>query len=179
MYLEPRGCSPLVKCIQSQNYYQMVTIDIKSNPDNNIKFLLCRVNDTLNVPSCWATQLPLILDMISKNTDSGVGGNIKFFAEANFILMTTKRYLCIGRRLRRTLIHTHHTSINLYFSDRLEPIWIRICNVEMKILGCTPSFQAFSKWLPRQKNRNCRSANFGQKFILSMKLTSVPLLLLA
>ena len=43
-----------------------------------------------NLPLCKAAQLPLILCMISKNNDFGVGGNVKFFTEANFILMNTK-----------------------------------------------------------------------------------------
>ena len=33
----------------------------------------------INLPSCTAAQLPLILCVISKNSDFGVGGNIKFF----------------------------------------------------------------------------------------------------
>ena len=44
----------------------------------------------VNLSSCPAAQLPLILCMISKNSDFGVGGNVKFFTEANFILMNTK-----------------------------------------------------------------------------------------
>ena len=44
----------------------------------------------VNLPLCKATQLPLILCMISKNSDFGVGGNVKFFTEANFIPMNTK-----------------------------------------------------------------------------------------
>ena len=42
------------------------------------------------MPLCKAAQLPLILCMLSKNSDFGVGGNVKFFTEANFILMNTK-----------------------------------------------------------------------------------------
>ena len=44
----------------------------------------------VNLPLCKAAQLPLILCMISKISDFGVGGNVKFFTEANFILMNTK-----------------------------------------------------------------------------------------
>ena len=44
----------------------------------------------VNLSSCTAAQLPLILCMISKKSDFGVGGNIKFFTEANFTLMNTK-----------------------------------------------------------------------------------------
>ena len=44
----------------------------------------------VNMPLCKAAQLPLILCMISKINDFGVGGNIKFFTEANIILMNTK-----------------------------------------------------------------------------------------
>ena len=44
----------------------------------------------VNLSSRTAAQLPLILCMISKNSDFGVGGNIKFFTDANFILMNTK-----------------------------------------------------------------------------------------
>ena len=40
--------------------------------------------------SSTAAQLPLILCMESKNSDFGVGGNIKFFAGMHFILMNTK-----------------------------------------------------------------------------------------
>ena len=45
----------------------------------------------VNQPSRKAAQLPLIFCMISKNSDFGVGGNVKvFFTEANFIPMNTK-----------------------------------------------------------------------------------------
>ena len=44
----------------------------------------------VNLSSCTATQVPLILCMISKNSDLGVGGNVKFMADANFILINTK-----------------------------------------------------------------------------------------
>ena len=44
----------------------------------------------VNLPWCKTAQLPLMLCMISKNSDFGVGGNVKFFTEANFILMNTK-----------------------------------------------------------------------------------------
>ena len=44
----------------------------------------------VNLLLCKAAQLPLILCMISKISDFGVGGNVKFFTEANFILMNTK-----------------------------------------------------------------------------------------
>ena len=44
----------------------------------------------VNLSSCTATQVPLILCMISKNSDFGVGGNVKFMADANFILINTK-----------------------------------------------------------------------------------------
>ena len=46
--------------------------------------------ELVNLSSCTAAQLPLILCMKSKNSDFGVGGNVKFFTEANFILMNTK-----------------------------------------------------------------------------------------
>ena len=38
----------------------------------------------VNLSSCTAVQLPLISCIISKNNDFGVGGNVKFFTEANF-----------------------------------------------------------------------------------------------
>ena len=44
----------------------------------------------VNLLSCKSAQLLLILCMISKNRDFGVGGNVKFFTEANLILMNTK-----------------------------------------------------------------------------------------
>ena len=36
------------------------------------------------------TAAPYILHDFKKNSDFGVGGNVKFFTEANFILMNTK-----------------------------------------------------------------------------------------
>ena len=44
----------------------------------------------VNLPLYKTAQLPLILCMISKNSDFVVGGNVKFFTEANFIPMNTK-----------------------------------------------------------------------------------------
>ena len=46
--------------------------------------------ELVNLSSCTAAQLPLISCMISKNSDFGVGGNVKVFTEATFILMNTK-----------------------------------------------------------------------------------------
>ena len=50
----------------------------------------CENVKLVNLSSCTAAQLPLILCIISKNNDFGVGGNVKFFTEANSILMNTK-----------------------------------------------------------------------------------------
>ena len=44
----------------------------------------------VNLPSCSAAQLPVLLHVIPKNNDFGVGGNVNFFTEANFLLMRTK-----------------------------------------------------------------------------------------
>ena len=44
----------------------------------------------VNLSSCKAAQLTLILSMIFKNSDFGLGGNVKFFTEANFILINKK-----------------------------------------------------------------------------------------
>ena len=49
----------------------------------------CNVKDyenvkLVNLSSCTAAQLPLILCMISKNTDFGIGGNLKFFYSNEF-----------------------------------------------------------------------------------------------
>ena len=38
----------------------------------------------VNLPLYKAAQLPLILCMISKNSDFGVGGNVKFFYRNEF-----------------------------------------------------------------------------------------------
>ena len=38
----------------------------------------------VNLSSCTAAQLPLILCMISKDSDFGVGGNVKFFYRSEF-----------------------------------------------------------------------------------------------
>ena len=46
-----------------------------------------------NMPSFWATQLPLIITMIYYNKKFWVWGNVKFSAEANFEVTTTK--ICI------------------------------------------------------------------------------------
>ena len=53
----------------------------------------------------------------------------------------------------RPVIHTHHIYMNEnMFFWMLRAQIIRICNVEMKIWGFTPSSGAFSKWLSRKKN---------------------------
>ena len=54
----------------------------------------------------------------------------------------------------RPVIHTHHNYMNEHiFFWMLRVQIIRICNVEMKICGFTPSSGAFSKWLSRRKCR--------------------------
>ena len=61
----------------------------------------------------------------------------------------------------RPVIHTHHIYMNehiLFWMLRAQII--RICNVEMKIWGFTPSSGAFSKWLSRRKCRKTKNRNF-------------------
>ena len=54
----------------------------------------------------------------------------------------------------RPVIHTHHIYMNEHISFwMLGAQMIRICNVEMKIWGFTPSSGAFSKWLSWRKCR--------------------------
>ena len=61
----------------------------------------------------------------------------------------------------RPVIHNHHIYMNehiLFWMLRAQ--MIRICNVEMKIWGFTPSSGAFSKWLSRRKCRKTKNRNF-------------------
>ena len=61
----------------------------------------------------------------------------------------------------RPVIHTHHIYLNEHiFFWMLRAQLIRICNVEMKIWGFTPSSGAFSKWLSRRKCRKTKNRNF-------------------
>ena len=63
--------------------------------------------------------------------------------------------------LGRPVIHTHHIYMNEHiFFWMLRAQMIRICNVEMKIWGFTPSSGAFSKWLPWGKCRKTKNRNF-------------------
>ena len=39
----------------------------------------------VKLSSCTASQLPIILCMISKNSDLGVGGNVKFFLQKQIL----------------------------------------------------------------------------------------------
>ena len=44
----------------------------------------------VHLPAFKAAHLSVMLDMVSRNTDSGVGGNVGVFTEANFKFKTTK-----------------------------------------------------------------------------------------
>ena len=44
----------------------------------------------VNLPSCQAAQLLLLLHIIFENNDFGVGGNVNFVTEAKFILTNIK-----------------------------------------------------------------------------------------
>ena len=61
----------------------------------------------------------------------------------------------------RPVIHTHHIYMNehIFFWMRRAQMK-RICNVEMKIWGFTPSYGAFSKWLSRRKCWKTKNRNF-------------------
>ena len=60
----------------------------------------------------------------------------------------------------RPVIHTHHISMNEHiFFWMLRAQIIKICNVEMKIWGFTPSSGTFSKWLSRRKCRKNKNRN--------------------
>ena len=60
----------------------------------------------------------------------------------------------------RPVIHTHHIYMNEHiFFWKLRAQIIRICNVEMKIWGFTPSPGAFSKWLSRRKCWKAKNKN--------------------
>ena len=72
-------------------------------------------------------------------------------------------YSGIGQKeaIDRPVIHTHHIYMNEHiFFWMLRALMIRICNVEMKIWGFTPSSGAFSKWLSRRKCRKTKNRNF-------------------
>ena len=61
----------------------------------------------------------------------------------------------------RPVIHTHHIYMNEHiFFGMLRAQIIRICNVEMKIWGFTPSSVAFSKWLSQRKCWKTKNINF-------------------
>ena len=63
--------------------------------------------------------------------------------------------------ISRPVIHTHHIYMNEHiFFGMLRAQLIRICNVEMKIWGFTPSSGAFSKWLSRRKCRKNKNRSF-------------------
>ena len=63
--------------------------------------------------------------------------------------------------ISRPVIHTHHIyMIEHMFFWMLRAQIIRICNVEMKIWGFTPSSGAFLKWLSRRKCRKTKNINF-------------------
>ena len=66
-----------------------------------------------------------------------------------------------NKLLGRPVIHTYHTYMNEHiFFWMLIAQMIRICNVEMKFWGWTPSSGAFSKWLSRRKCRKSKNRNF-------------------
>ena len=70
-------------------------------------------------------------------------------------------FLGIGQKLDRPLIHTHRIYMNEHiFVWTLRAPIIRICNVEMKIWGCTTSSGVFSKWLSRKICRKTKNRNF-------------------
>ena len=72
----------------------------------------------------------------------------------------------------RPVIHTHHIYMNEHiFFWMLRAQIIRICNVEMKIWGFTPSSGAFSKWLSRRKSRYNDRYRY---MFLRMKYTVIP-----
>ena len=70
-------------------------------------------------------------------------------------------FLGIGLKLDMPLIHTHH--IYMYehlFFWMLRVQIIRICNVEMKIWGCSPFSGVFSKWLLWTKYPTAKNWDF-------------------
>ena len=64
----------------NENYFFLERRNIKDY--ENVKLV--------NLSLRTAAQLPLILCMISKNSDFGVGGNVKFCTDSNFIPMNIK-----------------------------------------------------------------------------------------
>ena len=88
--------------------------------------------------SCTAAQLPLILCMISKNRHFGVGGDEKFFTEANFILMTTK-FTTLNQKLFSNYLHSNQVDV-----------WNGFLNMIKSVTKSCPS----SKSGKQAKNRN-------------------------
>ena len=122
--------------------------------------------------SYWAAQLLLTLDMISKDTDLGVGGNIKFFYRSEF-------YTHYHKYGKSSPVYRHSNQVDVWngfwdmiksryhqmrydqiaypsyiyqpvFFWMLEAHMIRICNVVNTIIGCTPTHGVFSNWPPRK-----------------------------
>ena len=85
-------------------------------------------------------------------------------------------YSGIDQKLCRPVIHTHHIYMNGHiFFWMLRAQIIRICNIEMKIWGCTPSSRAFSKWLSRRKCRKTQIETSVSQHLIFTNIHNLPL----
>ena len=65
----------------------------------------------VNLPLYKAAQLPLILCMISKNSDFGVGGNVKFFLQKRILCSWTQNSPIWTRILPSNYLHLNQVDI--------------------------------------------------------------------
>ena len=127
----------------------------------------------VNLSSCMAAQLPLILCMISKNSDLGVGGNVKFFTEAIFILMNTK--FTHLNQINYPLTICIHTKL-LY--GTVFKIWSNLCR---KVAPRKNPEKQAKKWnFLSSASKYQKYTKFTSRYMFlwmtnTMKLVSIPL----
>ena len=76
----------------------------------------------VNLSSCTAAQLPLILSKISQNSDLGVGGNVKVFLQKLILYSWTQNSPLWTRKLSANYLHSNQIDIRNGFE-----IWTNLC----------------------------------------------------
>ena len=79
-----------VSIVPKTKRFKVLCVCIANYGVNNEKSEIHGLPGVLKMLTMEKRQKSNILCMISKNSDFGVGGNVKFFTEANFIPINTK-----------------------------------------------------------------------------------------
>ena len=127
-----------------------------------------------------AAHLLLLLHMIFENNDFGVGGNVNFFTEANFILMNTKittlnqKIIPPPQKKKKKKNNNRNFLISTFNYQR----YTKFTSIHMFLRMTKRMKYSKKEYASPQLSKSKMAANYGQRIVLGIKSINMPFLIL-